>query len=104
MADITCTAKTKLNRDYNNVPLQCFTPEPTFMAVTSGAAVDVTSCSVICFDQDASIFFNGVSSPAYVDWPASQPLQLSNKINSVTFNISGTLMYMCDGITATVGT
>jgi len=87
-------SKTKMNKDYNGETQQCFTPEPVFIAVSSGVAVDVSGCSVICFDQEADIYFNGESGTVYTGWPQSQPLQLTNHVNTMTFSVSGTLMYM----------
>jgi len=84
---------TKLNKDYRGKELQCFAPEPDFVAVIGNIEFDVTDYSVICFDHTADIAFND-GSTSYVGWPANQPLQLTNRINTVTFSVSGVLMYM----------
>ncbi len=86
--------KTRLNTDLDNIPLQCFTPEPDFVEVTADTELDINSYSVICFDQEADIFFNDDDSVVYSEWPAHQTLQVNKRVQSITFSIDGTLMYM----------
>ncbi len=86
--------KSSLNTDLDNVKLQCFTPEPDFVEVSSGSAVDVNKYSVICFDQEADIFFNGNNDIIYKEWPANFPLQINKRVQSITFSVDGTLQHM----------
>jgi len=86
--------KTKQNSDYNGETLYGFHPEPTLLAVTLDVEVDTTTYAAFCFDHDSDIYFNDDDSPTYAAWPKNTPLYLTNKINSVTFSASGTLMYM----------
>ena len=85
--------KTKLNTDYNHVPLQCFAPETDILAVTGGANTDVSSYSVICMDTDTDLKFNDTGE-TYADWPANQPLQLAHGIDTIVFGSSCKVMYM----------
>ena len=86
-------SKTKLNTDYMNTPLQCFCPEPEMLSITGGVETDVSTYSVIVMDDDTDLSFNG-GSDVYSAWPAHQPLQLTNHINTITFGTSCNLMYM----------
>jgi len=86
--------KTSLRKDRNNQALQCFTPVADVIEVTSGSAIDVSDYSIVCFDEETDIYFNGESSKVYSTWPAHSPLGIGLDVNTITFSTSGNLMYM----------
>jgi len=86
--------KTKLNKDYNHVPLMCYSPEPDFDEITGGLNIEVHNYLVVSFDTTVDVYFNKDDSLVFSQWPAGAPLQLTNKINFLTVSETCTMSFM----------
>ena len=84
---------TKMNKASSSEVMMCFAPEGTPLVVTAAQVVDVEAYSVICFDTDSDLVFNGAGA-TYNEWPAHQQLQIAPSTKTITFASAGTLLYM----------